>query len=99
MRTKDQIQKDLTELYRFYVMRTGSFDTGALYKSIEVNIAKSGLSVSVEGEDYLEYLDKGTRHIKARQITKQWFEDPRFDELMEELVEIWASKYVDDKIK
>lgn len=98
MRSKDIIQKDLTDLYHFYVMRTGTFDTGALYGSIDVKIAKSGLSVSVDAIYYLPFLDKGTKYIPARHITDQWMNDPKWDELMAELVEIWASKYTDDSV-
>ena len=99
MRSKEQIQKDLVDLYHFYVLKTGTFDTGALYGSIDVQIAKSGISVSVDGIYYLPFLDKGTKYIPARYITDQWFKDPKFDELMAELVEIWASSYVDKSLQ
>ncbi len=95
MRTKEQIQNDLLDLYHFYVLKTGTFDTGALYGSIDVKISKSGLSVSVDGIYYLPFLDKGTKYIPPRHITDKWFKDPKWDELMAELVEIWANGVVD----
>ena len=98
MRSKAVIEKDLLDLYHYYVLKTGTFDTGALYGSIDVKIAKSGLSVSVDGIYYLPFLDKGTRYIPPRKITDQWFKDPKWDELMAELVEIWASGAVDDAV-
>jgi len=98
MTTQDSVKMRLLGLYQKYVLSTNTWDTGALYKSIEVSISKSGASVSVAGIHYLEYLDDGTRYINPRYITEQWFRDPEWDLIMEDLALMQAEEWVDKSL-
>jgi hypothetical protein len=95
-----QIEVNLTKLYQEKVMEVGAYRTGALHKSIEVKVRleKNGPEMDVLGVEYLPFIDEGTRYIDARHITDKWQSDPKWEQYMEELVEIWAEDFLDEKL-
>ena len=66
--------------------------TGDLIRSIdaEFRVENDNVVIEIGSIYYYEYLDNGTRHIKARKITEDVIKSKEFQKIMDEVTQEWV---------
>lgn len=66
----------------------GLVDSGALLSSIRVYLKMDPLSIEIESEDYLEYLEQ------ENQVIRDFYNNPQFKDILEGAL----TEYIEDKL-
>ncbi len=77
----------LTKIIQSEIKDQNLIKTGDLLKSIDAKFTIRGTKVTIKigAMYYYTYLDRGTKYIKSRDITKNVVNSKRFNDLMEEV--------------
>lgn len=86
----------LRRLIQDIINKKGLVKTGDLIRSIDANffIKNDNIELNIGAIYYYDYLDKGTKYIKPREITKDVTSSKEFNDIMTEVVtEYITSKF------
>jgi len=80
------IERKLTDLYKKEILKKDLYDTGALYRSIDVKLKISGTNITFEvaSEDYLKYLDD------PYSVTEDFMNSSKYKEILDDIEELVA---------
>ena len=85
------------------IVEVGAVRTGRMKNTTKVKVGYDfGRDIffikDVNSQFYYIFVDKGTRHIKARDITDKTFNRPRVQEALDKVYDKWADWYFGDII-